>query len=83
MAASSSAPTRPRDVLVYAEDDARYELTLRASRSGAFAIIESASRDTTEVRLIPLDRPLADPILVGPRRRGIEYHVDHARFLCP
>ena len=69
------------DVLVYAEDDARFELTLAGSRSGAFAIIESASRDTTEVRLIPLDRPLADPILVRPRRRGIEYHVDHARPL--
>lgn len=68
-----------QDELVYAEGDARYELTLEGSRSGAFAIIESASRDTSEVRLIPLADPLADPILVRPRRRGTEYHVDHAR----
>ncbi len=67
------------DVHVFTETDARYEITLHGSRSGQFAVIASASRDTTEVRLIPLANPLADPILVRPRRRGIEFHVDHAR----
>ncbi len=67
------------DVLVYSEDDAKYELTLHASRSGGFAVIISACRDTTEVRLIPLANPLAEPVLVEPRRRGVEYRVDHAR----
>jgi len=67
------------DVLVFAEDDARFEITVHASRSGEFAVIASASRDTTEVRLIPLTDPLASPIVVRPRRRGTEYHVDHAR----
>src|SRR6185312_4783654 len=69
------------DQLVYAEDDPRFELTLEGSRSGELAIIVSASRDTTEVRLIPLADPLSDPILVRSRRRGTEYHVDHARSL--
>jgi oligopeptidase B len=67
------------DALVYAEDDAKYELTLHASRSGWFAVITSACRDTTEVGLIPLADPLAQPRLVEPRRRGVEYRVDHAR----
>ena len=67
------------DALVLTEDDERYELTLHASRSGGFAVITSASRDTTEVRLIPLADPLAEPILVEARRRGVEYRVDHAR----
>jgi oligopeptidase B len=67
------------DVLVLSEPDGRYELTLHASRSGQFAVITSACRDTTEVWLIPLAKPLADPILVEPRRRGVEYRVDHAR----
>jgi oligopeptidase B len=67
------------DVLILGEDDGRYELTLQASRSGQFAIITSACRDTTEVRLIPLAVPLTDPVLVEPRRRGVEYRVDHAR----
>jgi oligopeptidase B len=67
------------DVLVLSEPDGRYELTLHASRSGQFAVITSACRDTTEVRLIPLGDPFTDPILVEPRRRGVEYRIDHAR----
>ncbi|HEX9064711.1 MAG TPA: prolyl oligopeptidase family serine peptidase [Streptosporangiaceae bacterium] len=66
------------DVLLFAEDDARYELTLHASRSGRFVVITSACRDTSEVRLIPAGDPLADPVVVRPRRRGTEYRVDHA-----
>jgi oligopeptidase B len=67
------------DALVFSEDDAKYEVTLHASRSGGFAVITSACRDTTEVRLVPLAAPLTEPILVEPRRRGVEYRVDHAR----
>src|SRR5260370_42072040 len=61
------------DVLVLGEPDGRYELTLRASRSGRFAVITSARRATTEVRLIPLAEPLPGPILVEPRHPPIEY----------
>ncbi len=71
------------DELIYTETDAKFELVLYGSRSGQFAIVESASRDTTEVRLIPLDDPLAEPILVRPRRSGVEYRVDHARAAAP
>lgn len=66
------------DVLVYQEDDARFELTLAASRSGELIIITAACRDTTEVWLIPAASPLERPAVVEPRRRGIEYRVDHA-----
>ncbi len=67
------------DVLVLEEPDQRFELTLDGSRSRELAIITTASRDTTEVWVIPLDRPLEEPILVARRRRGTEYRVDHAR----
>jgi oligopeptidase B len=66
------------DVLVYAEDDARYGLTLQASRSGELIVITAESRDTTEVWLIPAAEPLSDPALVEARRPGVEYRVDHA-----
>ena len=66
------------DELVYEESDARFELTLAASRSGELIIITAASRDTTEVRIILASRPLSPPEVVEPRRRGIEYRVDHA-----
>ncbi len=65
------------DVLVYTENDARYELTLTGTRSGELIVITAASRDTTEVWLIPAADPLAAPKLVEPRRRGVEYRVDH------
>ena len=66
------------DVLVFTEDDARFELTLQASRSGQLILITSSSRDTTEVRLILAAQPQAEPAVVAPRRRGVEYRVDHA-----
>ncbi len=67
------------DALVLEEPDQRFELTLHSSRSGELAIITAESRDTTEVRVIPLGRPLDDPVLVAPRHRGTEYRIDHAR----
>ncbi len=67
------------DSLVFEEPDQRFELMLSGSRSGEFGIVTAESRDTTEVRLIPLSSPLDDPVLVERRRRGVEYRVDHAR----
>jgi oligopeptidase B len=66
-----------RDVLIYEEPDARFDLTLSTSRSGELIVITSASRDTTEVRIIPAGSPLAEPVVVAPRRRGVEYRIDH------
>jgi len=66
------------DELVYAETDPRFDLTLAASRSGELIIITVESRDSTEVRIIPASEPLSPPAVVEPRRRGIEYRVDHA-----
>jgi oligopeptidase B len=65
------------DTLVLSEPDGRFELVLRATRSGAFAVITSASRDTTREWLIPLGEPGARPAEVAPRRRGTEYRADH------
>ncbi|GHJ49517.1 oligopeptidase B [Catellatospora sp. TT07R-123] len=66
------------DVLVLQEDDARHELTVRASRDLHWIMIESRSRDTSEWHLVPAHEPHAAPSLVAPRRRGVEYRIDHA-----
>jgi oligopeptidase B len=66
------------DVLVYEESDERFELFLRASRSGELIALTSESRDTTEVLILPAARPLDEPVVVAPRRPGVEYRVDHA-----
>ena len=62
---------------IYREDDQAYEVTARATRSGGFVVIRSANRDTSECRLVPAARPFQQPVLVRPRRPGVEYDVDH------
>jgi len=66
------------DVLVFREDDERFELTVRATRSGKYVLIESASRDSTETLVIPADDDRAPPAVMQQRRAGIEYRADHA-----
>ncbi|MGI8942977.1 MAG: S9 family peptidase [Qipengyuania sp.] len=39
-------------------------------------VIATADNETSEVRLVPADNPTAQPILVRPRRKGVEYEVD-------
>ncbi len=67
------------DVLVYQEDDARFDLAIRATTSGDYIVIEIASRDSGESYVIPADRPSAEPTLVRGREPGIEYRLDHVR----
>src|SRR5262249_30994432 len=66
-----------QDVLVFAERDERFELTVRSTRSGAYVLIESASLDTTETLLIPADRAGQPPAVLKPRQAGIESRADH------
>lgn len=66
------------DRLVYQEDDDRFEVTVSASRSGGLVVIDVFARDCTEVWLVPADRPDEPPVVVEPRRRGVEYRVAHA-----
>ncbi len=67
-----------RDTLVYREDDERFELTVRATRSGVWLLIETASRDTTETLMIPARDTRAEPFVAEKRKRGTEYYADHA-----
>jgi oligopeptidase B len=67
-----------QDVLVYAEADERFEVTVRASRSGKVIFVETASLDTSEVMIIPAADAGAVPAVLRERRTGVEYQVDHA-----
>ncbi len=51
---------------------------MEGSRSGAYVVLTSESRDTTEVRLVPTDDPRATPRLVQERRERVQYAVAHA-----
>jgi oligopeptidase B len=65
-----------RDELVYQEDDDRFFVSVSRARTGRVIAITSASKVTTEVRLIDADAPDAPPRLVEPRIHGHEYHVE-------
>ncbi len=67
-----------RDALVFTEHDERFEVEVRATRSGAYVLIETACRDTTETLVIPAGDPRAAPFVLQERRKGVEYRADHA-----
>ncbi|MEP6752930.1 MAG: S9 family peptidase [Candidatus Dormiibacterota bacterium] len=71
------------DVLVLQEDDERFELSVEPTKSERYIIFSSTSQVTAESSFVEADAPEAEPMLIEPRRQGIEYSVDHQedRFL--
>ena len=66
-----------QDVLIFQEDDERFNVEISLTRSGEWIIIECSSRITTECRLLSahdVTQPLA---LVRPRSDEVEYRLDH------
>jgi oligopeptidase B len=67
-----------QDVLVFTEHDERFDVIVRATRSGAYIMLETESRDTTETLVIPANEPAAAPLVLQKRRPEVEYRADHA-----
>jgi len=65
------------DDLVFEEPDRRFSLVTGSTRDTAFVLIGLHSTNTTEWLAIPSADPLAEPVVVMPRREGVEYAVDH------
>jgi oligopeptidase B len=65
------------DVLVFQEDDETFSVYIDKTESDRYIVIESNHTLTTECRLIDADDPMAEPVVVEPRERGVEYHVTH------
>lgn len=68
---------KKKDVLVWHEKDELFNLGVGATRSDAWIVATSASKDTSETRVIPAGSPEAAPRRVARRRKGHEYYVDH------
>ena len=64
------------DVELYHEDDEGFRVGSSLSANEKWVIVSSGDHETSEVRLIPAADPLATPLLVKPRRKGVEYEVD-------
>ena len=64
------------DVELYREPDEGFQIGVGRTQSRRFLILATGDHVTSEVRLVPLEDPEAEPILVSPRRPGREYEVE-------
>ena len=64
------------DIELYHEDDEGFRVGSSLSANEQWLIIGASDHETSEVRIIPAADPLAEPILVRPRKKGVEYDVD-------
>lgn len=65
-----------RDALVFEERDPRFEVDVHRSRDRRFVVITSASHTTSEVALVPVDRPKTAAAVVLSRAPGVTYDVE-------
>lgn len=64
------------DIELYHEDDEGYRVGVGETQSRRFLVISTGDHVTSEIRLLPADNPLAEPILIAPRQTGREYDVE-------
>ncbi len=65
-----------KDVELYHEDDEGFRVGASLSANEKWIVISVGDHETGETRLIPAHDPLAAPMLVKPRQKGVEYDVD-------
>jgi oligopeptidase B len=65
-----------QDVTLYEEKDQSFSVGTGLTAQEDWLIIASGDNETSEVLLVPAANPTAAPILVKPRKKGVEYSVD-------
>jgi len=65
------------DALVYEEEDELFRVFVGRTRSNEWLIMGAASHTTSEVRVLPADRPRGEWTLVAARQHEHEYEIDH------
>jgi oligopeptidase B len=70
-----------QDVLVYQEDDERFNLGAGRTRDGSFIVMETASHITSESWVLAADQPEGAFALICPRQDEHEYSIDHRQGL--
>jgi oligopeptidase B len=66
------------DVVVRHEPDERFWVSVGRTRSDRFLMVVAGSKTTTEYSLLDAADPTGTPVVVAPRRQGVEYGVEHA-----
>jgi oligopeptidase B len=70
-----------QSVLVYQDDDERFNLGAGRTRDGKYIVMESGSHITTESWFLPADNPEGAFTIVAPREDDHEYSIDHRNGL--
>jgi oligopeptidase B len=65
------------DKLVMEETDKVFNVAVQRSQDGSFIFLSSQSSDTSECSFIPSQGPLSSPVLIQPRRKGLQYFPEH------
>ena len=68
---------RESDVKVFQEDNVLHDAAVFRSRSGKYVFIQADGYTSSEWRVVPATVPAAEPVVIAPRRAGVEYAVDH------
>jgi oligopeptidase B len=66
-----------QDVMVYQEDDDRFWVSIRRTKSNAYLLLNTSSEITSEWRYLDANDPNGEFKTIRPREQGIEYSVDH------
>ncbi|MDX6279586.1 MAG: oligopeptidase, partial [Kribbellaceae bacterium] len=66
------------DVLVMEEPDERFWVGVDLTRNEQAIIISLGSKLTSEAWLLDAGDPTGEPVVVVPRREGVEYDIEHA-----
>jgi oligopeptidase B len=64
------------DVELYHEDDEGFRVGSSLSANEQWLIISASDHETSEARIVPAADPLAPPVLVKARQKGVEYDID-------
>ena len=65
------------DVLIYQDDDERFNIGAGRTRDGQYIVLESASHITTECHALRADAPTGAFTLIAAREDEHEYAIDH------
>jgi oligopeptidase B len=65
------------DVLVYQDDDERFNIGVGRTRDGKYLVVESGSHTTTECQILRADDPTGTFRVIAPREDEHEYYCDH------
>ena len=65
------------DELVLEEPDERFTVGVRRTKDGAYVVVESHSKVTSEAHVVPAGRPTEALRLTAARRQDVEYLLEH------